>query len=424
MIRTSTFTDFFEMSDGAYAVSLISGAVIFFGEYSSQDIHESIRSESFCEKYNLFKLGIVTKLSMEEEQLFAEKLLDELWSSQKHSGGVVLLPTFLCNLDCEYCYQKDIKKAKRVTISEEEIAIFLDFIKQNDIKHVTLFGGEPLMKANLKRLMPVLDYFRENNIKCSAVTNGTEIDAYRKYLGDDCISAVQITLDGDAQHHNAFRKRKNGRGSWDEIYRNIQMLIECGVFVSVRMNVNSKNIESCTQTKVLLEKKYNNTGLFKCYMGKISGECGDLSYSQRIFQLNHPALQKFPNLHTNDFFPRGSFCSRTARIKSLVFAPTGIWDCWHHVGDEDYRIGSYKEVLHDDEISLNETRDHLKQFSRQCLECKYLFICSGDCSVYNTPQTTCDKEERGRMFYDNISAKLSNCNEDSSITETSSLSES
>jgi uncharacterized protein len=306
-------------------------------------------------------------------------------------------------------------------MSEKEISIFLTFVGQNDIQHVTLFGGEPLLEANLKRLIPVLDYFKENNVKCSAVTNGTEIDAYQKYMGHDCISAVQITLDGDEKHHNAFRKRKNGRGSWDEIYRNIQTAIRCGVFVTVRMNVNSQNIECCMQTKNLLEQKYNKTGLFKCYLGKISGECGDLSYSQRIFPLEHPALRKFPNFGTNDFFPKGSFCSRTARIRSLVFAPTGIWDCWHHVGNEIYKIGSYDEVLDNDTISLTETRDHLKQFTKQCLQCKYLFICSGDCSVYNASQVTCDQEEKQRMFYGNIFAKLNNCNEDGFNVKPSSL---
>ena len=403
-------------------MSLISGSLIFFSAYSKEGLRKALQSESFCEKYNLFELGVVTTLNIEQEQAFAEKLLDELWSSQKHSGGVVLLPTLLCNLDCKYCYQKDVKKTKRRTISEKEISIFLDFIKQNNIKHVTLFGGEPLLKVNLKRLVPVLDYIKKNDVKCSAVTNGTEIDTYQKYLGNDCISAVQITLDGDEKHHNAFRKRKNGKGSWGEIYRNIKMAIKCGVFVSVRMNVNSKNIESCTETKFLLEQNYGNTGLFKCYLGKISGECGDLSYSQRIFALYHPALRKFPNIHTNDFFPKGSFCSRTARIKSLVFAPTGIWDCWHHVGNEAYIIGSYAEVFDANGISLNESRDQLTQFSKQCLECKYLFVCSGDCSVYHTSQIPCDKEKMNSMFCDNIFQKLNNYDIDTLITDSCSVS--
>jgi len=417
MLRISSFSDFFETHDGIYFVSLITGAVILFNGYSEEALWQDLGCEAFCKKHNLFDLGIVTKLSREQEHAFAEKLLDALWSPQKKSGGVVFLPTFMCNLDCEYCYQKDVKKPKRKTISSEEIAVFLEYLKKKDVKHVTLFGGEPLLRANLKRLLPVLNYIKENDVKCSAVTNGTEIDIYQKYLGADCISAIQITLDGDETHHNALRKRKNGHGSWREIYRNINMAIEHGVHVSIRMNVSSTNVESCRETKSLLKKQYGDTGLFKCYMGKISGGCGDLSYGQQIESLYHPALRDFPNLQNKAFFPKGSFCSRTARIKSLIFAPTGIWDCWHHVGDEYYKIGNYASIINTNDIAINTSRDHLMQFSKQCLECKYLFVCSGDCSVYHNPKIPCDKEKMNRMFHENILQKLHTYASNSAIAD-------
>lgn len=370
-------------------------------------------SEGFCKQHDLFKNGIVTKLSPDSEKAFAESLLHSLWDFQEKPNGVVLAPTFLCNLDCSYCYQKDYDKPRQKTMSFEEIQIFLTFLQNNNINRVTLFGGEPLLMSNYDRLEPVLKFIKTSDVSCYAVTNGTELDAYSEYMGADCISRVQITLDGDEEHHDAFRKKKNGKGSWRQIYSNIKKAIECGVFVSVRMNVNSKNLTSCQDTKIQLEKKYKHTGLIECYLGRISGEKGDLSYHDKADSLYHPAMQHLFKFYPNHFFPKSSYCSKTARFKSLIFAPTGIWDCWHHAGDRSYKIGDYAEILKDDGILHNLRTKKLLQFSAPCITCKYLFICAGDCLVFRSSPGSCDKERKQMVFYENILHWLKNHNTDS-----------
>jgi len=407
MHSTSYFTNVIDVEDGIYVVSLISGSTVFFNGYSLSELNNKLSDENFCEEHSLFVNGIVTKLSLDQEKSFARDLHKKLWKTHKGSYGVVLAPTLLCNLRCTYCYQNDIKKPQRSSMTSEEISIFLEYIQENNIDHVTLYGGEPLLKANKNILEPVLEFIKSSNITCHAITNGTELDSYFEYLGKDCISRIQITLDGDEENHNKFRIKKDGSNSWKQIMGNMKKSIKCGVHVSVRMNVNSENIEVCQAFKKQLENEYRNSELLNCYLGKISGDKGDLSYIDYADAMYHPAMQKFPSMGNFQFYPKASYCSKIARIKSLIFAPSGIWDCWHYVGNEAKKTSTYMEFKKSDDMKYNDINEMI-QFSEPCISCKYIFICSGDCLVYKNKTKSCDIKKQYKIFHENTESKLEN----------------
>lgn len=78
-------------------------------------------------------------------------------------------------------------------------------------------------------------------IRWNAVSNGTELDAYRDLLKPGKISKLQITLDGPAETHDQRRIYADGTGSFARIARNITMALEQHVTVSLRINVDLDN---------------------------------------------------------------------------------------------------------------------------------------------------------------------------------------
>ena len=75
-------------------------------------------------------------------------------------------------------------------------------------------------------------------------------------------------------------------------------------------------------------------------------------------------------------------------------------------GNRAYKIGDYTEVLKDNGILHNHEVNQLMQFSDPCITCKYLFICAGDCQVFNDSPGSCDRKSKSMVFYDNIMQKL------------------
>lgn len=72
--------------------------------------------------------------------------------------AVNLWLTYKCNLNCSYCYEKDIKTGMKNKLNDNTIEDYLIFIEnflydknrnENEPYIVNLHGGEPLLEFNL-----------------------------------------------------------------------------------------------------------------------------------------------------------------------------------------------------------------------------------------------------------------------------------
>ena len=177
-----------------------------------------------------------------------EFLLSNL-STQRLS--LILLPTEQCNFRCTYCYEDfALKKMNRSVVSG---------IKQLVTKRapglsaldLAWFGGEPLLAKDvvldisslaqdLARAHPELIYTG------GMTTNAYLLDgALARRLAAVGVRNYQISLDGPGSIHDATRRRRDGQGTFDRIWRN---LIELGksdldIALSLRVHVQPSNHE-------------------------------------------------------------------------------------------------------------------------------------------------------------------------------------
>lgn len=124
--------------------------------------------------------------------------------------------TYLCNLQCPYCYVGDDRKKNELTT--EEWFRVIDQIPFYSF--VTLVGGEPLIR---KDFIPILERTAKKTMrKLNVVTNGILIN-------DEIIDAfirtkmmlLSVSLDGYGQNHD---KNRNKEGIFDKIISNLDNL--------------------------------------------------------------------------------------------------------------------------------------------------------------------------------------------------------
>lgn len=149
-----------------------------------------------------------------------------------------------CNLACEYCYLSAYAKTVQ-KLNLKQLEDILRFITHSGLLPKTIYfigGGEPTLNFDLLRQMPELCKINGlGGVHFSLTTNGTT-------LNDEMISFfkenkfdLSISLDGDNQVTNASRKYRDGRGVFQDVFTNLNLLMENEVPFTCKALLQPKN---------------------------------------------------------------------------------------------------------------------------------------------------------------------------------------
>ncbi|TRU69792.1 MAG: SPASM domain-containing protein [Microcystis viridis Mv_BB_P_19951000_S69] len=375
----------------------------------------------------LKKRGYLTKMTPEEEEAFFVKLATKLHHFQKRlMPSYIFMPTYSCNLRCPYCFQDHMRtnpayKHLLTRMSPEVVDRIFAAMPQIEAAHgvpedadlprnITLFGGEPLLAENRSTIEYILERaFASGKANFSAVTNGTELEAYQDLLAPEKISWLQITLDGIPQEHDQRRIYADGKGSYEKIAQNITRALDLGVKVSVRMNIDRNNVNKLPDlADEIVARGWDKYKGFHAYTAVVTASNAKTEVKTTLnsweldLQLNS-LRQEHPNMRVierpddglmvrvreifaenrepiNSF--KASFCG--AHNKMYVFDPFGdIYACWEKTGDPKIRIG---HITEDSQVILNEElnqtwRNRTIISNPVCRKCRYSFSCGGGCAV-------------------------------------------
>lgn len=185
------------------------------------------------------------------------KQLRAIYQRRRDDGVInhyIILPTTFCNARCFYCYESDYP---RYHMTEETANKLVDFIDEHRRdKHVKLswFGGEPLV--GVKRIDQITKGLKERGIAftSSMISNGYLFDdkLVEKSVSLWNLKRVQITLDGTEEIYNRVKDYVNPVDNpYHRVLRNIDLLCEAGVHVSIRLNADLYNEDNI---RILIEE--------------------------------------------------------------------------------------------------------------------------------------------------------------------------
>lgn len=145
-----------------------------------------------------------------------------------------------CNLRCRYCYYFNDTNHASVDLPTSEWLKFFKELGEIQVMDLTLAGGEPFIRKDLKE---ILDGIGENRMRYTLLSNGGLItrDIARFMAASNRCDGVQISLDGaSAETHDINR----GKGSFDAAVRGIRLLQEAGIFVELRLTLHHHNVHT------------------------------------------------------------------------------------------------------------------------------------------------------------------------------------
>ena len=373
----------------------------------------------------LRRRGYLTPLSSSQEERIFIKLVETI-HRQSLSGApnYILMPTYNCNLRCAYCFQDhmrtdsdfshllkpmSLEMVNSILQAMEHLEEERNFTPTNEARRsIGFFGGEPLLESNYALLKYIVEKASERPSEFWAVSNATELYAYKDLLGPGQIERIQVTLDGPPEWHDKRRIRPDGSGSFMQIADNITMALDLGVNISVRMNIDRTNINSIPP----LVEAFHGYGWdkyphFSSYASPVHAandnvekmstmDSAELAEQLIALAQIYPttsivgrpdlgmktrARHVFDGQASGGYAYRESFCG--AQTSMFIFDPFGdVYACWEKTGEASIRIGRIESgavVLNAPMNDLWRTRTIAS--NPVCRQCRYSFHCGGGCAV-------------------------------------------
>lgn len=153
--------------------------------------------------------------------------------SEHYLQNLILQVTQQCNLRCKYCtysgnYYNRTHSAKKMDFETAKKAIDFYLSRSDKAEELCLafYGGEPLLEFPL--IKKCVEYIMKNkgdqSITFPMTTNGTLLDKEKiEFLVKNNFT-LMISLDGEKESHNANRNFASGKGSFDLIMKNLELL--------------------------------------------------------------------------------------------------------------------------------------------------------------------------------------------------------
>lgn len=299
--------------------------------------------------------------------------------------------THRCNLQCIHCFQESSPSSNKFKeLSEEEWINIFDKLEKEQVRSITLSGGEPLFYPHFTNLFNKIVNKRLNY---NILTNGVLVNSNNiNSLSRDNVF-LSISLDGYSQNlHDKIR----GKGMYDRVINNINQLVSNGAKISLSYTINSYNYLYIREM-IELACKLKVKGLSFIFIDRIGRAKENielaLSPSQReqskqIYLQLEKKYNKLIELNLLDstsftsfnFIPNKIYCS-AGNIRAAISADGKVYPCIYAFGHQELIIGdltaqNLQEIWNDDQKwRLFRGGIQLSQI-RVCNSCSLNSICA------------------------------------------------
>lgn len=212
------------------------------------EVHNALRSE-----------GLLVE-DKGEDDLRLRGFLEAASNGMPGTMYITLMPTLICNLACNYCFQKDHPSFTKMQDPVEASTVEWILRRVDEAKSRKLllhyFGGEPLTRKDL--LLRTAEIFsasmaaRGGEFEWEITTNGLGLSVeFINAMLAFGPGSIKVTIDGDKETHDAARIYRNGKGSFDEILSRTLAVARACPSLQIRIGGNFKADQGASYERLL-----------------------------------------------------------------------------------------------------------------------------------------------------------------------------
>ncbi len=325
-----------------------------------------------------------------------------------------IVTTTACNARCYYCFEAGAKIAVMSRETAIDIAKFIEQKSKGKSLKISWFGGEPL--CNYTVIDEISDYFRRKKLEYASVitTNGYLFDEkiIKKTKESWNLNLAQITLDGMQDSYNRIKNYvTKDKNPFKRVIRNIGLLLEAGISVSVRLNVSEENISELYELVDYLYDlygKYDNLGIYCQLIYENTGYV-KTNYGERLNSFSADFLQLCAYIESKGLkFDRNSlltniktrFCFADNPHAMLISPEGKIGNCEHFI-DSNFVGDIYSNTPTPIWSEYCEPTEHCATcaFFPNCMRLKECPNCDHVCYPHEKQQHLMELKNQIRIAY-------------------------
>lgn len=339
---------------------------------------------------SLIENGILCEDESANKNLTDYALLCHMFSPNEKN--LVILPTLGCNLSCSYCYEGENVQNKKMSADVvEELKKYISRKYSNGPVAVHWYGGEPLLAFDI--IEEISLYMQSHNIDyhASIVSNAVLLSrSIIEKLENLKITEIQITLDGWGETHDRKRKFRNGRGSFEVIFKNLQSLQDFisitnkQIHVDIRINIDKDNAEEYHIIVDNIRKLFPSFRVYPALLRQYSSCKSTLNCFANQKEYADFLMEQYEKygLYALDIFPiprKFVPCMATSPYTTVVGPDGELYLCLKDVGDRKECVGNIFTGRNNAAMVAMYGSGYLTFRNPQCVDCKMLSICGGGC---------------------------------------------
>jgi len=330
--------------------------------------------------------------------------------NNKEIGILYLLLTDACNLACTYCFVENAmpnghsfsKMSSGIArLGLDLFARELNGGKGMDEPQIIFYGGEPL--SNFPVLKQALDYIAQlKSEQQLPFSTSITINTNGTLLNQEMISvlkqvenlSIAISLDGPKDINDLHRKYHNGKGTYNDIVRNYQLLLDNGIGAGLCCTITNQNAECLDEISRWFVEEMGvkslgfNILIESKQVGTVRGEAE--LYAQNVAQKIVQSFRFFREVGVYEdrimrkveafiegyiYFQDCGGCGQ-----QIVVSPTGmVGVCQGYWGTKKYFVQPNGEFMPSQHPFWEEWRHRSPLYMPQCRDCIALSICGGGC---------------------------------------------
>jgi len=327
--------------------------------------------------------------------------------------GLTMLASENCNFRCPYCFIYDRRGFNmKPWVYEAALKMVRRSIVPDFKLTVDWFGGEPTLSRRdiLSFMRSLNDMASENGIakpRSRMVTNGYLLtpESFEEYVAHG-ITGFQVTIDGGPETHNKTRVLRDGRGTFDRIWRNLAGIHasagEKDFRVWIRANFLQGQDEAMNALMDRFQRTFDGDRRFSIYFRPVYNFATNRSDNQSIessvctlgqgmakqMEYNMQAARKTGFLDNRSQViaptpdPIAGWCEAERENSWSVGADGLLFKCDTYAGNPEMASGRLRPdgTIERFDKTFEWDQSIYDSSNSKCLECKFLPICQGGCA--------------------------------------------
>ena len=325
-----------------------------------------------------------------------------------HLQSVIFEVTQRCNHACLHCYNvwqgEPVSQYPRGELDTRQTLFLLaKALEETDCRHVTLTGGEPLLRRDLPL---ILDFLRDRNVRVAVISNGRLLDERNAIsLVERGVGLFELPL---LSHRREIHDRLSAApGAWDSVLAAmVNLRLHRGkvvaTFVATRLNIDDLyetiRLAFAFGARAIMLNRFNPGGRGRLHLDEL---LPSVEQVRAALSVAEAASDEFgipiscsipiqPCLIDVSAFPHLGFgyCAAGTERAYYTLDPLGnVRPCNHST----MILGNLFEEPFGDLVSPERLKDFVSALPAQCSACGHRATCQGGCKAaaqvcYGSPE--------------------------------------